>query len=113
MSKLARRHCAPCEGGIPALGRDAIDAHLAQLDPAWRLVEGRRIERAFGFSDFAGAMRFGNEVAELAEREQHHPDLLVRWGSLGVALWTHAVGGLSENDFVLAARIDELWSARR
>ena len=104
---LADGKCLPCEGGVPKLDLARASALLAELD-GWSL-EGERIRRHLRFRDFAAAMRFVNAMAELAEREGHHPDFLVRdWNVVEVWLSTHAIGGLSENDFVLAAKIDRL-----
>lgn len=102
------RHCVPCRHGTPPLEGAALAALRATLDPAWDVVEERRLVRRIATRDFAGALALAQRVGELAEREQHHPDLLVRWGELSITLWTHTVGGLSENDFILAAWIDAL-----
>jgi len=104
---LADRKCLPCEGGVPKLEPARAAALLGELD-GWTL-EGDRIRRHLRFRDFAAALRFVNALAEVAEREDHHPDFTVRdWNVVEVSIWTHAIGGLSENDFVLAAKIDRL-----
>lgn len=103
---LREKHCVPCEGGGPKLEPAAWQPLLAQV-PAWS-VEGERLVRRFRFRDFLGAMAFVQQMAELAEAEGHHPDFCVHYNQVDVSLWTHAIGGLSENDFILAARIDEL-----
>jgi 4a-hydroxytetrahydrobiopterin dehydratase len=104
---LADRKCVPCEGGVPKLGDDRARELLAQLD-GWSL-DGDRIRRHLRFRDFLAAVRFVSRVAEVAEAEGHHPDLLLHsWNCVDVTLSTHAIGGLSENDFVLAAKIDRL-----
>lgn len=103
---LARKKCVPCHGGTPTLRPEEI-ARLQPEVPAWRVEEGR-LRRAFRFEDFAGPMRFANRIAEIAEAEGHHPDLHVHWGRLEVEITTHAVKGLTENDFILAAKIDRL-----
>lgn len=106
--ELAKKRCVPCEGGATPLPRGEAEALLAQL-PDWELSpDGARITRRFSFADFAGAVAFANRVAAVAEQEGHHPDLHVSWGKVVVELSTHALGGLSENDFILAAKIDEL-----
>jgi 4a-hydroxytetrahydrobiopterin dehydratase len=103
---LRRKRCVPCEGGIPPLDAEGI-ARLAPEVPAWR-VEGDRLARRFTFRDFVQAMRFVNAMADVAEAEGHHPDFTVHYRQVDVSIWTHAVGGLTENDFILAAKIDAL-----
>jgi 4a-hydroxytetrahydrobiopterin dehydratase len=101
------KRCVPCEGGVPKLPAARAAELLATLD-GWRL-DGERLRRHFRFADFGAAMRFVNAVAGLAEEEGHHPDLhLHDWNLLDVSLWTHAIGGLSENDFIMAGKIDAL-----
>ncbi len=101
------KKCVPCEGGVPPLAADRVHALVATLD-GWDVREGR-LHRHFRFRDFAGAMRFVNAVASLAEEEGHHPDFAVHdWNLVDVTIWTHAIGGLSENDFILAGKIDAL-----
>jgi 4a-hydroxytetrahydrobiopterin dehydratase len=104
---LAAKKCVPCEGGVPKFLPAEAEAHLAAL-PAWRLThDGGRIRRDFTLSDFRGAVKLLNTIAALAEREQHHPDLhLEGYRKAWVEIHTHAIGGLSENDFILAAKID-------
>jgi 4a-hydroxytetrahydrobiopterin dehydratase len=104
---LARKRCEPCDGNTPRLGEAEI-ARLGREVPDWRIEEGRRLVRLFRANDFAEPMRLANQIAELAEAEGHHPDLHVHWGRLGVEITTHAVRGLTENDFILAAKIDQL-----
>jgi len=107
-TKLAKKHCVPCEGGqVAALSIDAIQSRLGQLK-GWRL-NGNQIEKDFSFKDFREVMDFVNRVAEIAESEGHHPDLLIhQYRQLKVTLWTHATSGLTDNDFILAAKIDEI-----
>jgi 4a-hydroxytetrahydrobiopterin dehydratase len=83
-------------------------ARLLPAVPAWTAPGGKRLEREFRFKDFRSALEFANRVGALADAEDHHPDLHVAWGKVGVVLWTHVAGGLTENDFILAARIDAL-----
>ncbi len=106
---LARKKCAPCEGGIPALTEEEVQALLPTM-PGWAVVGGGlRIRREWRARNFAAAMAFFGEIADLAEAEGHHPDLhLVNYREVAVEVWTHAIGGLSENDFILAAKIDKL-----
>jgi 4a-hydroxytetrahydrobiopterin dehydratase len=104
---LTKKHCVPCEGGVPALGPDEVRRYLAAL-PAWALTaDGRRIRREWRVRDFAAGLEFFNRVGALAEQEDHHPDLhLSGYRNVAIELWTHAVNGLTENDFILAAKID-------
>jgi 4a-hydroxytetrahydrobiopterin dehydratase len=105
---LASRSCVPCRGGVPPLSeRDA--ARGLESTPAWRLEDnGTRLARSFEFEDFVGAMRFVNRVAEVAEQQGHHPDIAIHWNRVDLLLWTHKIGGLHENDFILAAKIHRL-----
>ena len=106
MEDLRTRRCVPCEGGVPKLGTEEI-AKLAPQVPAWS-VDGERLRRKFVFRNFVEAMRFVNRMADVAEAEGHHPDFSVHYREVEVSIWTHAIGGLSENDFILAAKIDAL-----
>jgi 4a-hydroxytetrahydrobiopterin dehydratase len=106
-SDLARKRCVPCDGNTPRLGPADILRLSAEV-PAWRVDEDRRLVRAFRFRDFAEPMQLANRIGEVAEAEGHHPDLHVHWGRLEVEITTHAVKGLTENDFILAAKIDRL-----
>lgn len=114
MSELAQKTCVPCRGGVPPLGPAEAAPLLAQLDSSWRIVsreDPKRgsislLERTYRFDDFAGAMRAAVRVGEIAEEQQHHPDLAVGWGKLGIEIWTHKIGGLTESDFIFAAKCD-------
>jgi 4a-hydroxytetrahydrobiopterin dehydratase len=108
-TNLAQKHCVPCEGGVKALTSDEI-AGLRSAVPAWTVTaDGKRLRREWRVRDFLTAMDFFQRIAQIAEREDHHPDLhLVGYRNVTIELWTHAVGGLTENDFILAAKIDEL-----
>ncbi|HEX7622478.1 MAG TPA: 4a-hydroxytetrahydrobiopterin dehydratase [Anaeromyxobacteraceae bacterium] len=102
-----KKKCAPCEGGVPAMERTRAEELLGTLE-GWDLA-GSRLHRHFRFKDFGGAMRFVNALAALAEQEGHHPDFSLHdWNLVDVTTWTHALGGLSENDFILAGKIDRL-----
>ncbi len=107
--ELTRKKCVPCEGGVPKLTGSEVDALLANL-PGWSKVEdGQRIRREWRVKNFMAAIDFFNKVAALAEDEGHHPDLhVVGYRNVTIEIWTHAIGGLSENDFILAAKIDEI-----
>jgi 4a-hydroxytetrahydrobiopterin dehydratase len=108
---LATRHCIPCEAGTPPLSGPRLEEALRDA-PGWEARAGStRIARRFELRDFVEAMRFVNGMAEVAEAEGHHPDFTVHYRRVDVELWTHAIGGLSENDFILAARLDALWDS--
>ncbi|OGC75920.1 MAG: hypothetical protein A2Z27_06350 [candidate division Zixibacteria bacterium RBG_16_50_21] len=108
MQKLTEIKCVPCEGGIPPLTRLEFTQHLKQV-PEWKVIEDKKIEREFVFKDFKQALKFVNDCGEIAEGEGHHPDLSIySWNKVKVTLYTHAIGGLSLNDFVVAAKIDRL-----
>ncbi len=104
---LVERRCVPCEGGVPAWSREHCEEQLLAL-PGWSLDDdGRKIAKRWRSPDFLAAVKFFQDVAELAESEGHHPDLhLVSYRKITIEIWTHAIGGLSENDFILAAKID-------
>lgn len=103
---LRSRHCRPCRPGTPPLDPRRV-RELADLLPDWTVEDGRRLVRSYRFEDFATALAFVNRVGEIAEREGHHPDVLLRWGEVRLEIWTHAAGGLTENDFILAAKCDD------
>lgn len=106
---LIKKTCTPCDSSTPPLTPDEIRQHLAQV-PQWSLVEGAppKIARMWKFADFREAMAFVNRIADLAEAENHHPDIAISYNRVTLTLWTHAIKGLSENDFILAAKIDLL-----
>ncbi|SMO55932.1 4a-hydroxytetrahydrobiopterin dehydratase [Ruegeria faecimaris] len=106
---LSDRTCAPCSGGIPALNRDAASAHLAQLTSDWSLdADAKTLSRHFKFKGFAKATYLANLCAWLADQQGHHPDIRFGWGYVDVQLTTHEIDGLSENDFIWAAKLDQL-----
>ena len=106
---LATRHCVPCEGGTKPMSRSEAEAYLAAA-AGWKLVEGEplKIARSVKCKDFVEAMAFVNKLAAVAEAEGHHPDFCVSWNRVKLELFTHSIGGLSENDFIMAAKINEL-----
>jgi len=111
MAELRDMTCVPCRGGEPRVGEEERAALAPQI-PRWSVAtrEGvERLERAFAFADFASALAFADAVGALAEREGHHPALLTEWGRTTVGWWTHAIGGLHRNDFIMAAKTDELY----
>ena len=108
MKDLASKKCVPCEGGTMPLNRGKAEDFLEEL-PGWTLTrQGKGIAKEYRFKNFAEALAFANKIGAVAEAEGHHPDLTVSWGKVGVSLSTHLIGGLSQNDFILAAKIDAL-----
>jgi 4a-hydroxytetrahydrobiopterin dehydratase len=107
MTDLASKHCIPCRGGVPPLAGKDLE-RLAEQVPGWRVVDGHHITKTFKFPDFRQALSFVNKVGNVAEEEGHHPDILLSWGKAEVTTWTHAINGLTESDFILAAKIDRI-----
>ena len=105
---LSDKKCIACEGGTSPLEAKKVKEHIAELDGGWEVVDGKKIRKEFKFKDFKEAITFVNKTAEIAESEGHHPDIHIFYNQVIVELWTHAVGGLSENDFILAAKIDKI-----
>ncbi len=107
--RLEDRRCKPCEGGAKPLSRDQIEPLLAALDPAWTLgEEGRTLSRVFEFPAYSRSLAFANAVAWIAIREGHHPELVLRYDTVEVRWTTYAIGGLSDNDFICAAKTERL-----
>jgi 4a-hydroxytetrahydrobiopterin dehydratase len=106
-TELAAKRCVPCHGGMPTLSEDEVGRLLGQLE-GWRVVDGKKLAKTFKRRDFLAAVELVDRIAPVAEAEGHHPELRVGWGRVGVEVWTHAVGGLTENDFILAAKIDRV-----
>lgn len=105
---LNKKHCVPCEGGMPPLDHEYVQKYAAQV-PEWNVSDDeKKITREFAFKDFVEAMKFVNAVAAVAEAEAHHPDIYIFYNKVRFELSTHAMNGLSENDFILAAKIDEI-----
>jgi 4a-hydroxytetrahydrobiopterin dehydratase len=109
MTQLADRKCIPCRGDVPPLKRPALEV-LAKDIPKWSIVNDHHLHRIFKFLDFKQALDFVNRVGAIAEEEGHHPDMLLTWGQVEVTIWTHKVNGLTESDFILAAKIDRVLS---
>ena len=104
---LADKSCVPCRGGVPPLTEAERAPLLAALGPnGWQVVDGHHLAKEFAFPDFVSALAFVNRIGAVAEAEGHHPDLTLGWGRVGVTTWTHKIDGLTESDFVLAAKID-------
>jgi len=106
MSELASKTCVPCRGGVPPLKGDQLAALAKQVD-GWKIVEEHHIVKRFQFPNFITALEFVDCVGALAEEQGHHPDIFLTWGNVEVTIWTHAVKGLTESDFILAAKIDQ------
>ena len=109
MSDLASKTCVPCRGGVPALHGSELHDFSHQL-PQWTVVNEHHITRTFTFPDFKQALDFVNRAGAVAEEQGHHPDLLLTWGKVEVTLFTHKVNGLTESDFIMAAKIDSLYT---
>ena len=108
MTELAAKQCVPCKGGVPPLAGKELDDLLAQLGPnGWKVVQGHHLEKAYAFPNFALALAFVNRVGAVAEEQGHHPDLTLGWGKVGITLWTHKIDGLTESDFIFAAKADQ------
>ena len=108
MSDLTSKKCVPCSIGAIPLDSDEIQGFLKNLNEDWEVNDNKQIERTFKFKDFKEALEFTNKVGSIAEAEGHHPDICLTWGKVNIILWTHKIKGLHENDFIMAAKIDEL-----
>jgi 4a-hydroxytetrahydrobiopterin dehydratase len=109
MSELSSKVCTACSGDEPALkATDALE-HMKELDDDWDMEENHHILRSFDFPDFKSGLEFVNEIGELAEEQGHHPNIRLEWGEVLVKLYTHKIDGLHENDFIMAAKIDEIY----
>jgi 4a-hydroxytetrahydrobiopterin dehydratase len=115
LSDLAAKQCVPCKGGVPPLRGAALLVLLHQLGDAsgWRVVEEHHLEKDYRFRNFAEALAYVNAVGALAEEQNHHPDLFLAWGRVRVSIWTHKIDGLTESDFVFAAKCDRLPQGRQ
>ena len=105
---LLKNQCAPCRGGVEPLKGKAIEELIEQLSQDWKVINQQHLEKEYKFKDFAGALEFVNKVGRLAESQGHHPDICLSWGKVKLTLWTHKINGLHKNDFILAAKADEL-----
>ncbi len=108
---LTTKKCVPCQGGIPPLTQEQTKPFLAQIDPAWQVIEGKKIRRELSFTTFTETIAFLNKVAALAEEEGHHPDFHIHYSKLVIELWTHKIDGLHDNDFIMAAKIDAMYKS--
>jgi 4a-hydroxytetrahydrobiopterin dehydratase len=107
MSDLASKTCVPCRGGVPPLTGEELHGFSHQL-PNWNVIDEHHITRTFTFPDFQKALDFVNRVGAVAEEQGHHPDILLTWGKVAITLWTHKIDGLTESDFIMAAKIDQI-----
>ena len=110
MSELASRQCVPCRGGVPPLKGSEITKLLDDLE-GWEVVNEHHLRRSFQFANFLQSQEFVNRVGDLAEEQGHHPDICFGWGKAEITIWTHKIDGLTESDFILAAKIGQLWKA--
>ncbi|MDO8664154.1 MAG: 4a-hydroxytetrahydrobiopterin dehydratase [Candidatus Liptonbacteria bacterium] len=116
MIHLSDKKCIACEGGVPPLTEGEIKTYLTQIKEGWEVIDtstslsagNKKIQKEFIFENFKQAMEFVNKVAPIAEEEGHHPDIYIFYNKVKLELWTHAIGGLSENDFILAAKVDNI-----
>ncbi len=106
-SDLAAKNCVPCRGGVPPLKGEEMRRLLEQLGNDWTVVDDHHLEKNYKFKDFAEALGFTNRIGAIAEEQGHHPDIYLAWGKVGVTIWTHKITGLTESDFVFAAKCDE------
>jgi 4a-hydroxytetrahydrobiopterin dehydratase len=107
MSDLSQKECVPCRGGVPPLPETEIAKLLPQLD-GWTVINSHHLQKSYGFPNFREAQSFVNSVGNLAEEQGHHPDICFGWGKAEITIWTHKIDGLTESDFILAAKIDQL-----
>ena len=105
-SELARKQCVPCKGGVPPLEDVQLRPLLEQLGDGWKVVDHHHLEKNYSFPDFVRALEFTNVVGAIAEEQGHHPDICLAWGRVRVRVWTHKIDGLTESDFILAAKVD-------
>ncbi len=105
--ELASKECVPCRGGIPPLAGDELKTLAQQLGNGWEVVDDHHLSKEFTFKNFAEALAFTNRVGGVAEEQNHHPDLYLAWGKVRVEIWTHKINGLTESDFIFAAKADQ------
>lgn len=105
---LSQKKCLPCQGGIPPLDQARSEELLKELGADWEIVQYHHLKKEFSFSNFKEALEFTNQVGEIAEIENHHPDIYLAWGKVIITIWTHKIDGLNESDFILAAKINQI-----
>ena len=106
-TELAKKKCVPCAGGVPPLKGEALVELQQELGHDWQVVDEHHLEKTFKFDDWAQAMAFANKVSDIAEEQNHHPDLYIAWGEVKVQIWSHKIDGLTESDFVFAAKAQQ------
>jgi len=107
MSELAQETCIPCRGGVPPLKGEELDALQEKLGNDWQIINEHHLEKEYIFADFRQALDFTVKVGEVAENQDHHPDIYLAWGKVKLTIWTHKIDGLTESDFILAAKADQ------
>ena len=107
MSDLAKKTCIPCKGGVLPLKGEKLDDLMEKLKNNWKIIKEHHLEKEYSFEDFKEALDFTNKVGELAENQDHHPDILLSWGKVKLTIWTHKIDGLTESDFIFAAKADK------
>jgi len=107
MTDLASKQCVPCKGGVPSLSDERVNELLGQLDD-WFVEQGYHLTKSYTFPDFSAALAFVNRVGAMAEEQGHHPDIYLAWGKVTLEIWTHKINGLTESDFIFAAKCDGL-----
>lgn len=105
---LSKKNCTPCKGGVPPLKGQQLEQFHRQLGESWKVIDEHHLEKEYVFKNFREALAFTNKVGEIAEQEGHHPDILLTYGKVKIQLWTHKINGLSESDFILAAKCDTI-----
>ena len=108
MTALAEKECVPCKGGMPPLKGEGLKKLADQIGEGWRITNDHHLEKEYKFKNFRDALAFTNKVGELAEAQGHHPDVCLAWGKVKLTIWTHKIDGLTESDFILAAKADRL-----
>ena len=106
MTELASKQCVPCQGGVPPLKGAELERLLREVDPGWRVIGEHHLEKDYRFKNFREALDFTIRVGELAEAQGHHPDIYLSWGKVRLTVWTHKIDGLTESDFIFAAKAD-------
>ena len=107
MSELAQENCIPCRGGVPPLKGEELDALQEKLGNGWQIINEHHLEKEYIFADFRQALDFTVKVGEVAENQGHHPDIYLAWGKVKLTIWTHKIDGLTESDFIFAAKADQ------
>lgn len=107
-SELARKECVPCKGGVPPLKGADLEDLQRRLGQGWQVIDEHHLEKEYKLGDWKGAVEFVNRISDLAEQQDHHPDIHLSYGKVKVQIWTHKIDGLTESDFVFAAKVEEL-----